>query len=90
MQNSGFVYMTSTLSILSLQRWQCPADVDLFAMGPEARTKEWQQRVRDIQGAIIIVGIIQMFLGYSGEYNAVLFSRISIENRRTIEIVLYR
>jgi len=36
-------------------------------MGPEARTLEWNLRVRNIQGAMIITGIIQMFLGYSGK-----------------------
>lgn len=67
-QNSGFVYMTCTLSLLNLPRWECPSEVDLFSMGHEARTLEWQLRVRNIQGSMIIVSIVQMLLGYSGEY----------------------
>ncbi|XP_060838870.1 solute carrier family 23 member 2-like isoform X2 [Rhopalosiphum padi] len=65
-QSSGFVYLFCTLPILELPKWQCNSNIDLFTMGPEARTLEWNLRVRNIQGAMIITGIIQMFLGYSG------------------------
>ncbi|VVC37374.1 Xanthine/uracil/vitamin C permease [Cinara cedri] len=65
-QNSGFVYMTCLQSMFSLPGWQCPSDVDLFSMGTDARTLEWQHRVRSVQGAIIVIGLVQMFLGYSG------------------------
>lgn len=67
MQSSGFVYMSFTLPILSLEKWQCYSEVDLYSMGPERRTLEWQLRVRYIQGAIISVGVVQMLLGYSGK-----------------------
>ncbi|XP_025208923.1 solute carrier family 23 member 2-like [Melanaphis sacchari] len=65
-QSSGFVYLSCTLPILDLPKWQCSSNIDLFTMGPEARTQVWNLRVQNIQGAMIIIGIIQMFLGYSG------------------------
>lgn len=67
MQSSGFVYMSFTLPILNLEKWQCYSEVDLFSMGPERRTQEWQIRIQYIQGAIISIGVIQMLLGYSGK-----------------------
>lgn len=66
-QTSGFVFLSCTLPILDLQEWKCNSNIDLFTMGPEARTQVWHLRVRNIQGAMIIVGTIQMFLGYSGK-----------------------
>lgn len=65
-QTSGFVFLSCTLPILDLPEWKCNSNIDLFTMGPEARTQVWHLRVRNIQGAMIIVGIIQMFMGYSG------------------------
>ncbi|XP_015367235.1 PREDICTED: solute carrier family 23 member 2-like [Diuraphis noxia] len=65
-QTSGFVYLSCTLSILDLPKWQCSSNIDLFTMGPEARTQVWNLRVQNIQGTMISIGIIQMFLGYSG------------------------
>ncbi|XP_050533537.1 solute carrier family 23 member 1-like isoform X2 [Daktulosphaira vitifoliae] len=65
-QNSGFVYMICSLYILDMPKWQCSNEGDLYSMGPEARTLEWQLRIRDLQGTIIIISIIQMLLGYSG------------------------
>ncbi|XP_050428460.1 solute carrier family 23 member 1-like isoform X2 [Adelges cooleyi] len=65
-QNSGFAYMICSLSIMNIPKWQCVKEVELFSMGPEARTLEWQLRIRDLQGSIIIISIIQMLLGYSG------------------------
>ncbi|CAH1713111.1 solute carrier family 23 member 1-like isoform X3 [Aphis gossypii] len=65
-QSSGFVYLFCTLPILELPEWKCSSNIDLFSMGPEARTLEWNLRVQNIQGAMIIIGVIQMFLGYSG------------------------
>lgn len=66
-QTSGFVFLSCTLPILDLPEWKCNSNIDLFAMGPEGRTHVWNLHVRNIQGAMIIVGIIQMFLGYSGK-----------------------
>lgn len=68
MHSSGFVYMIYALSVMNLPKWKCPVDGDLYAMGTEKRTEEWQYRIRHIQGAIISMGIVQMILGYSGKF----------------------
>lgn len=66
LQSSGFVYLSCTLAISDLPKWQCSSNIDLFTLGPEGRTQEWHYRVQNIQGAMIIIGIIQIFLGYTG------------------------
>ena len=66
MQGSSFTYITCSLAILNLPQWKCPPPGDIFAMGHELRTEEWQMRMREIQGAIIAASAFEIIIGYCG------------------------
>lgn len=44
----------------------CPSLGDLYAMGAKSRTKEWQNRMQVVQGAIAFSAGCQVILGFSG------------------------
>ncbi len=37
-------------------------------LSDEAKTEEWQKRMREVQGAIIVASLFQLIVGYGGEY----------------------
>lgn len=37
-------------------------------MGPADRVVEWQVRLREVQGALLFAGSLQVFLALSGEF----------------------
>jgi len=69
-QGGTFSFLVPTFAILSLDKWACPSNyVDEAWVGnttEEYRTEIWQTRMREIQGAICVSAIFQMFLGYFG------------------------
>lgn len=65
-QGSSFTYITCSLAILKLPQWECPPEVDIYAMGHINRTEEWQMRMRELQGAIIAASVFEIAIGYFG------------------------
>ncbi len=57
-----------------MPEWKCPAKDVIANMTYEDKTELWQQRMREVQGAIIVASFFQMFIGFFGE--SIIFSRI--------------
>uniref|UniRef100_A0A665VEW9 Si:dkey-106n21.1 n=1 Tax=Echeneis naucrates TaxID=173247 RepID=A0A665VEW9_ECHNA len=83
LQGGTFSFITPTLAILALPKWQCPAPKApvILSMqlhngtGPqlmEDSDQIWMSRMREIQGAILVSSLIQLFLGFSGLVGLVL------------------
>ena len=71
-QGGTFTLVAPTLAILSLEaKWTrpCPdfADHDTWEnMGEDERQELWQERMREVQGAICVASIVQLVIGYTG------------------------
>ena len=71
-QGGTFTLVAPTLAILSLEsKWSrpCPdfADEDLWEnIGEEERQELWQERMREVQGAICVASLVQLVIGYTG------------------------
>ncbi|XP_060741910.1 solute carrier family 23 member 2 [Tachysurus vachellii] len=74
LQGGTFTFITPTLAILALPKWQCPKGSaltpDLNAtvasvsrLDPE---EVWKMRMREIQGAILVASLLQVVLGLTG------------------------
>ncbi|AWP07865.1 putative solute carrier family 23 member 1-like [Scophthalmus maximus] len=83
LQGGTFSFITPTLAILALPKWQCPAPnapVMLSAHllnGTRPHLMEdpdevWMSRMREIQGAILVASLLQIVLGFSGLVGLVL------------------
>eukprot|EP00058_Branchiostoma_floridae_P015222 XP_002600710.1 hypothetical protein BRAFLDRAFT_83451 [Branchiostoma floridae] len=61
-QGGTYTFLVPTFAILSLEKWSCPAE------GEEGfgEDETWQQRLREIQGAIMVSALFQVFIGFSG------------------------
>ena len=55
-----------TFAILSLPEWKCPAVEVMANMTYEDKTELWQQRMREIQGAIIVASLFEVAVGMFG------------------------
>lgn len=74
-QGGTFSFFAPTFAILSLSHNQCPADFDDNGWGDisyEDKTEEWQKRMREVQGAIIVASLVQVIIGYFGIVGLVL------------------
>ena len=71
-QGGTFTFVAPTLAILSLEsKWSrpCPdfGDEALWEnMNEEEREELWQERMREVQGAICVASIVQLVIGYTG------------------------
>ncbi|XP_078572969.1 solute carrier family 23 member 2-like [Branchiostoma floridae x Branchiostoma japonicum] len=81
-QGATFSFLAPTFAILSLPQWQCPAPGNItsglnatqpglngtqnFTGEPGNNDEVWMVRVREIQGAIMVAALFQVFLGFSG------------------------
>ncbi|XP_019636191.1 PREDICTED: solute carrier family 23 member 2-like isoform X1 [Branchiostoma belcheri] len=74
-QGATFSFLAPTFAILALPQWQCPAPGNTtsglngtqnFTGEPVNNDEVWMSRVREIQGAIMVSAIFQVFLGFSG------------------------
>ncbi|XP_058500313.1 solute carrier family 23 member 2 [Solea solea] len=83
LQGGTFSFITPTLAILALPKWQCPdpkAPVMLSVHLQNATRSQlmensdevWMSRLREIQGAILMSSLIQLVLGFSGLVGLVL------------------
>lgn len=71
-QGGTFTFVAPTLAILSLEsKWSrpCPdfGDEALWEnLDEEERQELWQERMREVQGAICVASIVQLVIGYTG------------------------
>ncbi|XP_045893605.1 solute carrier family 23 member 2 [Micropterus dolomieu] len=83
LQGGTFSFITPTLAILALPKWQCPdpkASVMLSVhlhnvtspLQSENSDEVWMSRMREIQGAILVSSLLQIVLGFSGLVGLVL------------------
>ncbi|KAJ0069800.1 hypothetical protein NL108_014664, partial [Boleophthalmus pectinirostris] len=69
LQGGTFSFITPTLAILALPKWQCPAPKSSALINGTAGYHDdevWMSRMREIQGAILVSSLLQIFLGFSG------------------------
>lgn len=69
-QGGTFSFLAPTFAILSLEHNRCPDDFDQNGWGnitQEQKTEEWQSRMREVQGAIVVASVFQLAIGYLGE-----------------------
>nr|XP_012600204.1 solute carrier family 23 member 1-like isoform X1 [Microcebus murinus] len=69
LQGATFAFLAPTLAMLSLPDWKCPEWTfnasQVNTSSPEF-TEEWQKRIRELQGAIMVASCVQMLVGFSG------------------------
>ena len=66
-QGSSFSFIVPSLAILGLPQWQCPSTLE--GLSDAQKTEIWQLRMREIQGAIIVSSLVEVFLGFFGKCN---------------------
>ncbi|XP_058153399.1 solute carrier family 23 member 1-like [Dasypus novemcinctus] len=69
LQGGTFSFLAPSLAMLSLPAWKCPEwtlnATQVNTSSPEF-TEQWQMRIRELQGAIMVASCVQMFVGFSG------------------------
>ncbi|XP_053409591.1 solute carrier family 23 member 2-like isoform X5 [Nycticebus coucang] len=69
LQGGTFAFVAPSLAMLSLPDWKCPEWTlnasQVNTSSPEF-TEEWQKRIRELQGAIMVASCVQMLVGFSG------------------------
>lgn len=74
-QGSSFAFLVPSLTLLSLPKWQCPTDDDIKAGRPDGGDYNvteseysfvWQERMREVQGAIILGSLFEVLIGLTG------------------------
>ncbi|KAL4005366.1 hypothetical protein ACER0C_005079 [Sarotherodon galilaeus] len=72
LQGGTFSFITPTLAILALPKWQCPFHNGTSPLQMENSDEVWMTRMREIQGAILVSSLLQLTLGLSGLVGLVL------------------
>ncbi|XP_070828592.1 solute carrier family 23 member 2 [Chaetodon trifascialis] len=83
LQGGTFSFITPTLAILALPKWQCPATKASVMLSMQLQNgtsplqmensdEVWMSRMREIQGAILVSSLLQIVLGFSGLVGIVL------------------
>ncbi|EDO49567.1 predicted protein, partial [Nematostella vectensis] len=62
-QGGTFSFLAPTFAILSLPQFKCPAST---ANATIDKSGDWRIRMREIQGAIMVSSLFQIFIGFSG------------------------
>ncbi|OCT88298.1 hypothetical protein XELAEV_18016932mg [Xenopus laevis] len=73
-QASAFAFLVPARAILSLEKWKCPPEEQIYGNGtaPFNTSHIWQPRIREIQGAIIVSSVLEVLVGLSGLPGALL------------------
>ncbi|XP_018428822.1 PREDICTED: solute carrier family 23 member 1-like [Nanorana parkeri] len=73
-QASAFAFLVPAKAILSLDKWKCPLDEEIYGNGtlPINTSHIWEPRIREIQGAIIVSSLFEIFIGFVGLPGALL------------------
>lgn len=69
LQGGTFAFVAPSLAMLSLPAWKCPEwtlNASLVNTSSPEFTEEWQKRIRELQGAVMVASCIQMLVGFSG------------------------
>ncbi|XP_021566409.1 solute carrier family 23 member 1-like [Carlito syrichta] len=69
LQGGSFAFVTPSLAMLSLPAWKCPTwthNASQVNISSPLFTEEWQKRIRELQGAIMVASCVQMLVGFSG------------------------
>ncbi|XP_051917186.1 solute carrier family 23 member 1 isoform X2 [Hippocampus zosterae] len=76
LQGGTFSFITPTLAILALPKWQCPTPQEPAMLSAhnassplqmtESGDEVWMSRMREIQGAILVSSLVQITLGFTG------------------------
>ncbi|KAM4554359.1 solute carrier family 23 member 2 [Fundulus diaphanus] len=83
LQGGTFSFITPTLAILALPKWQCPDPNTPVTLSMQLQNHTsplpgengdeiWMSRIREIQGAILVASLLQIVLGFSGLVGLVL------------------
>ncbi|XP_063784320.1 solute carrier family 23 member 1 isoform X2 [Pseudophryne corroboree] len=67
-QASAFAFLVPARAILTLDKWKCPSDEEIYGNGtlPFNTSHIWQPRMREIQGAIIVSSSVETIIGLVG------------------------
>ncbi|XP_034463156.1 solute carrier family 23 member 1 [Hippoglossus hippoglossus] len=67
-QASAFAFLIPAQGILSLDRWRCPSEEEIYGNWSLPLNTEhiWQPRIREIQGAIIVSSVLELVIGLCG------------------------
>ncbi|XP_029703932.1 solute carrier family 23 member 1 isoform X2 [Takifugu rubripes] len=67
-QASAFAFLIPAQAILSLDRWSCPSEEEIYGnwSAPLDTAHVWHPRIREIQGAIIVSSTIEVVIGFCG------------------------
>ncbi|XP_037324366.1 solute carrier family 23 member 1 isoform X1 [Pungitius pungitius] len=67
-QASAFAFLIPAQAILSLDRWKCPSDEEIYGNWtlPLSTSHIWHPRIREIQGAIIVSSAVELLIGLCG------------------------
>ncbi|KAM8897589.1 solute carrier family 23 member 1 isoform 2-T3 [Spinachia spinachia] len=67
-QASAFAFLIPAQAILSLDRWKCPSEEEIYGNWtlPLSTSHIWHPRIREIQGAIIVSSAVELLIGLSG------------------------
>uniref|UniRef100_A0A4W6E2U0 Solute carrier family 23 member 1 n=1 Tax=Lates calcarifer TaxID=8187 RepID=A0A4W6E2U0_LATCA len=67
-QASAFAFLIPAQAILSLDRWRCPSEEEIYGNWslPLNTSHIWQPRIREIQGAIIVSSLLELLIGLCG------------------------
>lgn len=67
-QASAFAFLIPAQAILSLDRWSCPPEDEIYGNWtlPLNTAHIWQPRIREIQGAIIVSSLAEVLVGLCG------------------------
>nr|XP_020510959.1 solute carrier family 23 member 1 isoform X1 [Labrus bergylta]XP_020510960.1 solute carrier family 23 member 1 isoform X1 [Labrus bergylta]XP_029137337.1 solute carrier family 23 member 1 isoform X1 [Labrus bergylta] len=67
-QASALAFLIPAQAILSLDRWKCPSEEEVYGNWslPLNTSHIWQPRIREIQGAIIVSSVVELLIGLCG------------------------
>ncbi|XP_064614097.1 solute carrier family 23 member 1-like [Liolophura sinensis] len=73
-QGATFAFLTPSIAILSQPQWECPftavnadnENTTLPENGGAEHRQMWQERLRELQGAIMVASLFQVAIGFSG------------------------
>ncbi|KAG8579258.1 hypothetical protein GDO81_010778 [Engystomops pustulosus] len=73
-QASAFAFLVPARAILSLDKWKCPPEDEIYGNGslPFDTSHIWQPRMREIQGSIIVSSLVEIVIGFVGLPGALL------------------
>ncbi|XP_043319720.1 solute carrier family 23 member 1-like isoform X1 [Cervus canadensis] len=69
LQGGTFAFLAPSLAMLSLPTWKCPTwtlNASLVNTSSPEFIEEWQKRIRELQGAVMVASCVQMLVGFSG------------------------